>query len=351
MKIRKVAELKENDVLARAVMTDDYQILLSEGVILKKEYIKKLKEFYIQDVYIEENKHYNILEIKALSEISEKKIKENIKDILERHVYHNSKELMKLTEAADSIIVDILKEERLLEKVLDIKGRSADLYEHSINVCALAIILAIKRGLEIKQIHDIAVGCLLHDLGLRYMIMDYTDKDISELNEEERTEYIKHPIYGYSAVQYEDWLSEVSKNIVLSHHEHKNRSGYPLKTLNMSVECQIVSICDTFDEMNCGIGYNKKKVYEAVEYMKTCALEHFDKEIINIFLHFTAVYPVGTEIVTNEGETAIIVKQNDQFPDRPVIYVIKDKEGKLIQKGKTIDLLKLHHIFIDKVLN
>ena len=68
-----------------------------------------------------------------------------------------------------------------------------------------------------SRIHDIGVGCLLHDLGLRYITVDYTNKDMQEFSEMELAEYKKHPIYGYSALKNETWISELSKDIILYH--------------------------------------------------------------------------------------------------------------------------------------
>ncbi len=349
MKLCKVNNLAENTVLARPVMTEDYQVLLAEGTVLKKEYIEKMKEFFIQEVYIEEE--INLEEVVILKDETEVSFKNKVKDILERHTYQKNEELIKLSQTADSIIIDILEEEKVIKKVYDIKQRNADIYEHSVNICTLAILVAAKLNLSKQQIHDIGVGCLLHDLGIRYLSINYDNKNIEELNNNERSEYKKHPVYGYSAIKNEMWLSDISKNIILYHHEKKNGSGYPLRASNISVECEIVAVCDTFDELICGIGYKRLKVYEAVEYMKTYSSIYYNKDIVSIFLEFTAVYPIGSQVITNEGELAVVIRQNNEFADRPVLKIVKDKNGNMITEDKIINLLEKHHIFIDKVLN
>lgn len=348
MKLCNINELKENDVLARSVMTEDYQVLLSEGTVLKKEYIDKMKEFFIKSVYIEEK--IDLEEVAILKDDTELMFKEKVKDILGRHTYHNNHDLVNLSQTADSIISDILEEEEVLERVYDIKQRNADIYEHSVTVCSFATLVAAKLKLDRDKIHDIGVGCLLHDLGIRYLTIDFENRNIDDMNEVERTEYKKHPVYGYSAIKDEKWLSEISKNIILYHHERKDGSGYPLRATIVSIECEIVAVCDLFDELICGIGYRKLKVYEAVEYMKTYAI-FYDSNIVSLFLEFTAVYPIGSQVITNEGKLAVVVKQNNGFVDRPILKVVKDENGNMIQEDVIINLLEEHHIFIDKVLN
>ena len=350
MKLVKVEDLKGEEVLARDILTWDYQIILPKGTTIYKDYIEKLKRLDVTEVYINENKELS-KDVGILKSEMEESIKETVKDILERHTYQNNEELAELSEAADNIIISILEEEQVVEKVFDIKQRSADIYEHSISICSLAILTALKLGVEIRKIHDIAVGCLLHDIGLRYITADFINKDIESMNNKELVEYKKHPIYGYTSLKNETWISDLSKEIILHHHERLDGSGFPLKSREIPFECKIVNICDAFDEMICGIGCRRMKVYEAIEYMKNFKNVLFDGKILNTFLGFTAVYPAGTIVLTNEGETAIVVSQNKDFQDRPVIRIMKDKEGNDI-KGEIIkDLLKVHSVFIEKELD
>ena len=44
MKRMKLSELTGNEILAQSLMTWDYQIILPEGAVLKKEYIDKIEE-------------------------------------------------------------------------------------------------------------------------------------------------------------------------------------------------------------------------------------------------------------------------------------------------------------------
>ena len=52
MKRMKLSELTGNEILAQSLMTWDYQIILPEGAVLKKEYIDKIEEMGILEVYV-----------------------------------------------------------------------------------------------------------------------------------------------------------------------------------------------------------------------------------------------------------------------------------------------------------
>lgn len=190
----------------------------------------------------------------------------------------------------------------------------------------------------------------MHDLGLRYLTIEYADQDISTLSKIELAEYMKHPVYGYSALKDENWISNAVKNIILYHHERLDGTGYPLKAKEIPFETQIVNICDTFDEMICGIGCKRIKVYEAVEYLKSYRGIKFNSDIVDTFLEFTAVYPAGSQVLLSDNRVGKVVRQNKEFPDRPVIQIIKDKSGKLVNEEIYVDLIKVNNIFIEKVL-
>lgn len=349
MKLCKVSDIVGNERLARPIMTSTYQELLAAGTILKPEYIPRILQLGITEVFIDDSK-LSPEQVYILKEDVEDLFKEKVRSVMERHIYSDNAELEELSKTADGIITNILSNEDLVEQIYDIRERSADIYEHSISVCSLAVLVAAKMKIPKDEIHDIGVSCLFHDIGLRYLDFDYTNQIVEELEEKKLTEYRKHPAYAYSSLEKEYWLSEKSKMMILRHHERKDGSGYPLHITDSDRETQILQVCDAFDEMICGIGCTRSRVYEAVEFLKVAKGLLFADEIVNTLLDFTAVYPSGTVVYLNTGEMGVVIRQNRQFPERPVLKLIKDKSGKTIEEEVLCDLLKIRNIFIEKVL-
>lgn len=391
MKLVTVEDLKDGDVLANDVLLEDYTVVLSKGTVIKEPYIEKLREMSIFTVYIEDGQDQEkesapqpskqqtaqqaskpapaapkqqakkpaseasiqkpVMEvITILKDDVEKQVRDRIKDILELHVYQKTEGLKQIAETAQNIITDILEEDEVVEKVYDVKERSADIYEHSVQVCTIATLIALKLGLSEKEVYDISVGALMHDLGLRYLVVRYEDQDINLLPTKDQEEYKKHSIYGYTAIKNEDWLSENAKNIVLNHHEHKDGSGYPLGTDLVSRMVQIVGVCDEFDELICGIGKARVRVHEAINMIRNYSGIWFDDDIVAAFLQLIAVYPVGSKVRTNQGEVGIVMRQNFHFPERPMLRIVEDKYGQVMQKEKFIDLIKETTVVIQTVI-
>lgn len=347
MKLTKVDELEEGNVLEQDIMTRDYQVLLGSGTILKKEYIEKLKELEIEQVFIHDELKVPIKEIVILRNDMEQSFHDKLRDVIEKHTYQHNDKLQELCQTADAIITEILTEENVLEKVYDIKERSPDLYEHSISLCTLVTLVALKYSFTSDKVHDMGVACLLHDLGLRYLTIDYRNKDMTDMSEMEFVEYKKHPVYAYTSLKNESWLSNESKNMILMHHEHIDGSGYPLHATSIPLAIQIITICDMFDEMISGIGYKQTRVREAVEFVRTGANQLFPQQLVENFLNFIAIYPVGTKVTISTGEQAIVIKQSHAFPDRPVVRIILDKNGKTVTREITRDLVQEQSVFIE----
>lgn len=347
MKLVLVEDLSGRETLAVDVLSSDFTVLLAADTELTDKQIDRLKRNNIIEVYIKDEDAST--EVTIIKEEVRKEVHDTLQGILEKHTYSTSSELAELSNAADAIISDILEEEDVVEKLYDIRRRSADIYEHCISVCSISTLIALKKKLSQEKVHDIGVACLLHELGLKYITVDYVNKEIYDMNEEDAAEYKKHPIYGYSAVEKEDWLSEDAKRIILYHHENLNGSGYPMKVTDIPIECRIVQLCDVFDEYICGIGCERVKVYEALEYLKIYKGTKFDRELVDDFMALIAVYPVGSYVRTSDGEIGVVLRQNKEFPDRPVVRIIKDREGRPVKNIIIKDLLKITTLFIEDV--
>ena len=219
----------------------------------------------------------------------------------------------------------------------EIRNVSTDMYTHCINVCSLSTILALKLKMTERQVHNVALGAILHDIGLKYIRVPYENISIEDMNYRDLLEYKKHTIYGYSSVEKEEWLSDTAKEIILLHHENVKGTGFPFQQRNgkLKAEVRLVSVCDDFDSLVSGIGNRKMKIYEAIEYIK-----------VHTGMESVAVYPVGMNVMTNEGEIGVVVRQNREVTDRPVIRMLRYADGTDYKEEVEKDLLKYLTVFI-----
>ena len=349
MKTISVSELTGGEYLAKPVKLEDNQTLFYEGTCLYMKHIEALVSANISEVVIFEPTVLSPKEKKVIREQLKTDCSRKMRNVMEQYVtYDNS--IKEISETANEIVEDMFSREEVVDRVYDIRERNADLYDHSVMVASLSILTALKMNLSQWEVYDIGVGSLLHDMGLRYLSTPYQDVDVEkEFDPESLFEYRKHTLYGFSSVEKETWMSNESKKIILFHHERLDKSGFPFKQVVMPIGVRIVAIADAFDDILCGIGVKRGNVRQALEYIRNGKDKLFEGRIVDYFLEFIAAYPVGTTVVTNKGDEAIVIEQNEHFTDRPKIRLIKDHTGKPYEDEKLIDLLENDDITIEGV--
>ncbi len=343
-----VDNLKGTEILAKPIYTKSDTILLSKGVNVKLSYIDKLKDLGIDYLYIEDAISEGIQIDDYINEKTRNECKSEVKSILERYSTSGKVELDSITQVAKNVIDDILSNKDVIVNISDMRREDEYTYAHSVSVCSLSVLTAIKRGYTTDKAKDLAIGALLHDLG-KVLIPDHILNKTTDLTSQE-TEILKqHVIHGYEAVKGEKWLGAISKVVILTHHERLDGSGYPFGWTGDKIHdsAKIVAVCDVFDSMT-----NKKtengtyKIYEVIEYLTAMKGVLFDEEIVNTFTQYIAVYPSGTGVIINNGDKCIVMRQNQGLPTRPVVRTLKSKSGETYMPPQEIDLSKEQTIFI-----
>ena len=395
MKKVKVKSLKGNEILALPIVTDGGTVLIHADVELKPELINRairlgIKSLNIKD-YPEEvinKENYNHIVISSEDDYddvynegqdvsdsecadvkNEKKTEYNnkyienhiykveetainsrtiIKDVLEKHIYRHNSDLKVIGEQAEKIIESVIEEPEVITNITEMRNISTDMYTHCINVCALSTIMALRLKMSEKQVRNISIGAILHDIGLRYIKVPYMNTNETYMNVKDALEYKKHTIFGYSSLQDEGWIPDIAKEIILLHHERIDGKGYPFqhKGDKIKTEVKLVSLCDDFESLISGVGSTKLKIYEAIEYIKANQGIKYDATITDKLLESVAVYPVGINVITSEGEMGVVVRQNHKFTDRPVIKMLKHADGSPYNDDVEKDLMKYLTLFI-----
>ncbi len=353
MRIISLDSVRGDELLAKDIFNRNESVLMTAGSVIKKEYISRLKELDIEYIYVEDEIAQGVNLTNSLELQIKEQCQDAVRDILLKYSYHNNSDLEEIKQIADEIIYDIMMEPMVIYNLSSIREKSDSTYSHSLNVCALSVILAFKLKLTKAKIRDIAIGCLLHDIGFTYITIDYHDLKIEDCSEKELKEIKKHIIYGYSAVEKMDWLSPTAKDIIISHHERLDGTGYPfhLKKDRIRIGSRIAAVCDDFDSKVYGNLTNKMKVHDAIDYIVSQAGRLFDFKVVKAFVDSVAAYPTGSLILTNQGETGIVLRQNVQCPTRPVIRIIKNKEGNKPSEWVEKDLTKELTLFITDTIS
>lgn len=321
MRKYRISELTGNEILAQSVYLENGQVLLEKGTSIDKSYKESLLALNIQDVFIQDK--YELYE-KPNFYLEKKRIikfQKELEEILAHHVYKENERLKKLQGLAEKITGEVCQIEN--KKVIDMEERMGNLYQHIIYTTIWCLILGKEYEFSKKQMENLALGALLHDLGLCYTNVNYTDCHLEKMTPIEIFELKKHTILAYTALEQEAWIPEIAKKMILSHHEKMDGSGYPLKQKNQETECRIIQICDTMDGIMCGMEQKRESLSKALEEIGDS--HRYDTKMAELLKNKIARYPVGTQLQLEDGTCAVVIEQTEN-PFQPKIVELKVKE-------------------------
>lgn len=317
----RVSELIGDEILSRPVYLEDGQLILKVGTKMETSYKESLKtlnihEVFIQDIFEEYERPNFFLEKNKIYQFCQE-----LQEILSHHIYKENEGLKKIKSLAEKMV----KEIEMIDKngIFDIKDRTDDIYEHIIYTTIFVLVLGKEYNFSKVRMENMAIGSLLHDLGLFYIDISYQNCNKKKMTSEEVFELKRHTILAYTELEKEEWIPEISKKMILFHHEKMDGSGYPLKQKNLESECRIIQICDTFDRMRAGLETRKSSIRKALVEISNSHM--YDADMAEILKSKIAIYPVGTRIELKNGEFVVVVAQTDH-PSQPQVMSIEEKK-------------------------
>ena len=156
---------------------------------------------------------------------------------------------------------------------------------HSTRVTEFTLKIARNMGLSEKELEDLELAALLHDIGKIAVPESILNKP-GKLSDEEFARIKEHPGRGQDILKPVIELREVG-NVVRSHHEKYDGSGYPdgLKGKEIPLGGRIMAIADAYDSITSERPYrNATSHRRAVKEIINCSGTQFDPEVVEHFL-------------------------------------------------------------------
>jgi len=180
--------------------------------------------------------------------------------------------------------------ERSYDITLEVLGEALDFKtgesEHHIRcVTAFTIVIARVMGLSKEQIHVIARGAFLHDIG-KMAIPDAILRKPGKLSEAEMAIMREHCYRGYQIISRIPFLAEAAE-IVYSHQERYDGLGYPrgLSGDAIPLGARIFAIADTLDALISDRPYRPRKTVQAAKKeIELGSGTLFDPAMVQVFL-------------------------------------------------------------------
>ncbi|MBM3304530.1 MAG: response regulator [Candidatus Aminicenantes bacterium] len=162
---------------------------------------------------------------------------------------------------------------------------------HSTRVTEFTLKIAKKMGFSDKELGDLELAALLHDVG-KIGVPEHILNKPGKLTDAEFKQIKEHPARGESILTPVIELKDIRK-IVRSHHEQYNGSGYPdgLKGREIPLGARIMAIADTYDSITSERPYRKAASHRfAVKEIIRCSGTQFDPEVVENFLEIAPAF-------------------------------------------------------------
>ncbi|MBN2289827.1 MAG: HD-GYP domain-containing protein [Candidatus Glassbacteria bacterium] len=346
MKLISLDALEPGKVLGRAIFNEKGTLLLGAGVAVTSRYLRRLKEMGYSAVYIEE-KGYEDIEVKDV--ISDKTRIEAVSTISEtfQTVRESSSsdrsglDKNRVSNIADKIVDDLTGSDNKIMDLIDLKSFDNYTFLHSVNVSVLTVMVASNSGrFNTLDLRDMAMGSLLHDIGMAHVPIEVVQKQ-GRLTGAEFRLMKKHTQIGFEILQHKSSMKPVISCVPLQHQEYYNGTGYPngLAQEKIHIYSRYTAIADVFDALTSDRCFKRRlPPHAALQYLSLGKSTHFDSELLKLFARHVATFPVGTTVMLNSGETAVVMKNNQEQMDRPLVRVLKSPDGKEVDKAYEVDL-------------
>ncbi|HEX6087399.1 MAG TPA: HD domain-containing phosphohydrolase [Thermoanaerobaculia bacterium] len=218
------------------------------------------------------------VELKTHNEIGE--LAENF-NAMSSSIEHAVAQLRK---AAHENHLLFLNSVRMLAAAIDAK----DPYTrgHSERVARYSIGIGKNLGLPDKEMRDLRISALLHDVG-KIGIDDRILRKPGALSEDEFEVMKQHPAKGAAIMSGVAQLIDIIPGMKY-HHEKWSGGGYPdnLEGEQIPMQARIVAIADTFDAMTTNRPYQKAmELGYVVEKIKSFAGTRFDPRVVDAFVN------------------------------------------------------------------
>lgn len=200
-----------------------------------------------------------------------------------------------ITEATLTLIERNLSLSSLLNSLHQSSEHS---YSHSVAVSAISVMIGGSMKWERPATREkLALGGLLHDVGMKELPPDLLKKSRIEMSYDERVIYESHAFRGMQVLQEVPEVPEDIVAIAYEHHENSFGQGYPrrLKEVRIHPLARVVAVADAFCEVVLESPQNKKarNAADAVAYIENVMGQPYSKEAFKALRSILPGLPPG----------------------------------------------------------
>lgn len=297
-------------LLGRPIYDQHKRILLQAGRSIHIKLLERIKQMKISYLFVEDAVSKGITLDQMLDMptwIDAIKVLESVfKDQKKAFLINSTRELQQLV---TKLILETQNRPALMLIPSSSIPKENKLHGHSINVALLGLQMGKQLSYNYSQLKDLALGCLLHDIGK------------SVVNDETHTEK------GFELLKRTREISLLSAHIAFQHHETIDGEGFPRGIQQVHDYAQICGVANYYENL---ISVDQVLPHEAVERLMTKSDIKYSQKIIQSFIQSVPSYFPGTKVDLTNGKQAIVTKVDIDLHRPTIRYLDTGEEFSLV---------------------
>jgi HD-GYP domain-containing protein (c-di-GMP phosphodiesterase class II) len=255
----------------------------------------------------------------------------------------------KVKRTVQGIVDQVLSNEPSMITMTTLRDYDEYTFTHCVNVSIFSVIIGQQLGFSKLQLYELGLGALFHDLGKSRIDYEIINKP-GGLDEEEWFQLQQHPTEGLLALFHLHGFPDVPYRQMLMAYEHHMKvdlTGYPKnrRPRELGLFSRIVAVADAFDAGTSvrSYQYEPHPPDAVLREMRDNPRRGFDPLLVKALINATGVYPVGTLVILDTMEMAVVASVSKD-PDRlhqPVVKVISDAMGMPLTEPESLDLSRV----------
>ncbi|GAA6206022.1 MULTISPECIES: HD-GYP domain-containing protein [Thalassotalea] len=275
---------------------------------------------------------------------------ENVKELMLNISSAKPLSMEAMTVLAGEITNSITRNEHAMTILTRIREKSNYQWEHAINCAVLICGFSIYLGFKKNTVQELTLGALIHDLGTAKVSRTILEKQ-EKLTKNEMSVVQKHVLWGMEMSKREGYSSPILTDMLVNHHERLDGSGYPrgIAGDKISKLSRITAIVDVYDAMTADKPYKKAMLPQAVFRHLLNEKKKFDADIVQQFIKYLGIHPVGSLVELSNEKIAIVIEGNRTDPLKPKIKVIYSLKLNSYTKPVEFDLTQEEFVIINSI--
>lgn len=225
-----------------------------------------------------------------------------------------------------------------------LRQKDAYLLEHSLNVGILMGAFAQYLELDNDVVSELALAGMLHDIG-KIEIPDQILHKPGKLTDEEMDVMKGHVVKGLEVLKKMEGISKRLFHVVAQHHERLDGSGYPmgLNDSDINIYGRMIAIVDGYDAMTADRCYRKgMPPNQALKILLKCSETELDKALVNKFIKYIGVHPVGSLVKLDSEKLSLVTEHNENAPLSPKVKTFFSFRSNHFVAPKDVNLADKH---------